>query len=337
MAIRLVLGAVAVGALGLGLSVGGGPDDRDRGEAPDRASERGRAGTPERIEVVGIANFFRLGPQLYSGSQPEGRAGFEALKRLGVRTVISVDGTRPDLETAHRLGLRYVHLPFGYDGVPESQATRLVKATRDLPGPVFIHCHHGQHRGPAAAAVCAIANDGWSRDQARDWLVTAGTDPNYKGLFATVDQFVTPRAEELARLTAADLPGRAELSDLVEAMVAIDGHWDHLKAVAEAGFRTPPGHPDIDPPHEALMLAEQFRELARSEAAEARGASFIALMRGADRDASDLEAALRQFGKAATPDARKTVESAFEAAGRRCSTCHARYRNVRPVPSSDAR
>src|SRR4051812_43585744 len=50
------------------------------------------AALPERLKVVGIENVYRLSPRLYSGGQPEGRAGFSALKRLGIRTLISVDG-----------------------------------------------------------------------------------------------------------------------------------------------------------------------------------------------------------------------------------------------------
>src|SRR5262249_10275117 len=116
---------------------------------------------PERIDAPGIENAFRLSPRLLSGGQPEGEMGFETLKRLGVKTVISVDGSQPDVEAARRNGLRYVHLPVGYDGIPRDQAILLVAAIRDLPGPVFVHCHHGKHRGPAAAAVCALATEGW--------------------------------------------------------------------------------------------------------------------------------------------------------------------------------
>ena len=72
------------------------------------------------------------------------------------------------------------------------QAIRLVKAIQELPGPVFVHCHHGKHRGPAAAAVCAMTTEGWDKARAQLWLGQAGTDPRYKGLFATVDRF-TPR------------------------------------------------------------------------------------------------------------------------------------------------
>src|SRR5437764_11542837 len=79
----------------------------------------------ERVDAAGLDNVFRISDRLCSGSSPEGDAGFASLKKLGVRTVLSVDGAAPDLERARRHGLRYVHLPIGYDSVPEEQALKL--------------------------------------------------------------------------------------------------------------------------------------------------------------------------------------------------------------------
>src|SRR5215475_14398645 len=73
------------------------------------------------VEAPGLHNVYRLTEKLLSGSSPEGDEGFASLQRLGVKTIISVDGMRPDLERAHRFGMRYVHLPIGYDGVPKEQ------------------------------------------------------------------------------------------------------------------------------------------------------------------------------------------------------------------------
>ena len=300
---------------------------RGQGDTPQEPSGGPSPALPERVEVAGVENLFRLSPRLYSGGQPDGRAGFEALKGLGIRTIISVDGARPDAEAARRLGLRYVHLPVGYDGIPRGQAVRLVKAMKDLPGPVFVHCHHGKHRGPAAAALCGVAAEGWKRDQARAWLERAGTDPKYRGLFASVERFAPPTPEELDRVVAGDLPERAEMPGLVEAMVKIDEHWDRLKAVEKAGFRTPQDHPDIDPPHEALLLAERFREQSRHE--QAGGDEFARLMADAGRDSEALEAALRRYGKAPSPAAKREAEAAYTRAGRSCSACHARHRDNR--------
>ena len=96
----------------------------------------------------------------YSGSVPEGDAGFDALVGLGVKTVISVDGALPDLARAKARGLRYVHLPIGYDGFDDARKAELVRAVRDLPRPIYLHCHHGKHRSAGAAATIAVSL-GW--------------------------------------------------------------------------------------------------------------------------------------------------------------------------------
>ncbi|MEM6655987.1 MAG: hypothetical protein AAF596_09305, partial [Planctomycetota bacterium] len=80
-----------------------------------------------------------------------------SLYRQGVRTLVSVDGARPDVALAAEHGLRYVHVPFGYDGIPREARLALTRVARDRQGGVYVHCHHGRHRGPAAAVVVARA------------------------------------------------------------------------------------------------------------------------------------------------------------------------------------
>jgi protein tyrosine phosphatase (PTP) superfamily phosphohydrolase (DUF442 family) len=295
-------------------------------QIPDKQTKKNGARTPERLEIRVIENTFRLSPRLFSGGDPHGVEGLSALKELGVKTIISVDGATPDIEVARRLGLRYVHLPIGYDGVPRGQAVRLIKAIKTLPGPVYVHCHHGKHRGPAAAAVCGLATEGWTNEQALAWMKQAGTSPDYEGLYASARGFVPPTVEELKR-AGTEFPERAKVPALVEMMVQVDERWDHLKAVEKAGFKAPPGQPDIDPSHEALQLVEQFRELVRLPDAKERGKEFLAAAEAAEGHATNLEHALRAFGKGQTPEARKRVEAAFLAAGKSCTTCHAQHRD----------
>src|SRR5690606_26674668 len=94
-------------------------------------------------------------------------------------------------------GMRYVHLPHGYDGISTNIQLQLASAAGTLPGPIYVHCHHGMHRGPAAAAVVCMANDGWTAAQATAWLHAAGTSTNYAGLFGTVRDFKIPSTETL--------------------------------------------------------------------------------------------------------------------------------------------
>jgi hypothetical protein len=247
-----------------------------------------------------------------------------------VTTLVSVDGSQPDVEMARRFGLKYVHLPVGYDGINRPQAVRIVKAVELSSGPVFVHCHHGLHRGPAAAALCGIATNGWNPKQAQAWLTEAGTDPKYAGLYATVRRFETPTNEELAEVTQAELPERSEVPGLVEQMIAIDMTWDHLLAIQKARFQPPSTNPDLDPSHEALMLAEGFNEAARQSEAAEKGREFLASLTAAGRDASSLSDTLRTLEQSRSPEAEEHVERAFARVKQDCAACHAVHRDNLP-------
>jgi protein tyrosine phosphatase (PTP) superfamily phosphohydrolase (DUF442 family) len=285
-----------------------------------------------KMEAKGLHNVFRLTDRLYSGSSPDGEEGFRSLQQLGVRTVISVDGARPDVEVARKFGLRYVHLPIGYDGVPPEQALRIAKAVRDLPGPVYIHCHHGKHRGPAAAAVAHLClDDQCGVETALEGMRQAGADPHYTGLYDAPRDLRRPTREELDRVPN-EFPEVAQVPALAQLMVSVDERWERLKLVHVAGWKTPPGHPDLDPPHEALQLLEQYTEAARLPEARDRPETFRAWLTEARKSAEALEQSLR-VAKDRGKINEKSAEEAFRAVNDSCVRCHAEYRDPPRKPS----
>src|SRR5688500_4513824 len=64
-------------------------------------------------EAAGLHNLWRVAANSYSGSEPHAEEGFASLAKLGIKTVISVDGARPNLEAAAKHGMKYVHIPTG--------------------------------------------------------------------------------------------------------------------------------------------------------------------------------------------------------------------------------
>jgi protein tyrosine phosphatase (PTP) superfamily phosphohydrolase (DUF442 family) len=314
------------GAFLLGLLTTAFASDPQARAVGEQVSATGAAKSPEKLEIPGIENGYRLSDNLFSGSDPHGLETLSALRKLGIKTIISVDGVAPDVETAKSLGIRYVHLPIGYDGVPRDQALRMVKAVKTLPGPVYVHCHHGIHRGPAAAAICGMASEGWSQERATGWMNLAGTATDYRGLYTSVRDFILPSKNELAAVDA-ELPELSEVDDLVALMVKVDERWDGLKAIQKAGFRPPAGHPDLDPTAEALQLVELFRESSRLPESEAEGGEFLQEMASAEGLANSLYEAMSKYEKQASPDSLKELESAFLAAGKSCKACHVKFRD----------
>lgn len=274
------------------------------------------------VNLPGLHNVIRVSAKLISGSSPEGDAGFESLRSLSVRSIITVDGAQPEVERARRFDLRYVHLPIGYDGISQEQANRLARAVRDLPGPIYLHCHHGKHRAPAAAAAVQFCLDaGCTAAAAIEIMKRAGTDPHYVGLFAAPNRLHRPTANELGEV-AAEFPETAAVPALAQAMVAIDATWDHLTAIRNAGWKTPANHADLDPPHEALQLVEHYRELARSDGISKRSDDFRRWLSESETSATALETLLRSTAPPAD------IEKAFDRCRLSCTQCHAKYRDV---------
>lgn len=263
------------------------------------------------VDTHALHNVWQLSPRIMSGSEPEGEAAFAELAKLGVKTIVSVDGIAPQLEVAKKFGMRYVHVPIGYDGIDVQSRGALTRVAQDIRGSIYIHCHHGKHRGPAAAAIICRADDGRSADAARAILEKAGTGREYPGLWRDVEQYVKPTGE-LPALTE-----RAEVESLASAMARIDRTFDRLKLLSQAKWQQPlPEHPDVVADSEALQLQEFFTEAARV----AKPADLKQGLQRATALAEQLKTAV-SGGDAAKSDKLLIDFSSG------CTGCHKQFRN----------
>lgn len=274
-----------------------------------------------------IHNVFRIHERVYSGGQPIGDAGFQLLKELGIKTVISVDGAKPDVARAAKFGLRYVHLPHGYNGVPAGRAAELAKAVRELDAPIFIHCHHGKHRSPAASAVACVTAGLIPPEASLPILAAAGTSKSYRGLYESAEEARAMDPAVLEQL-AVEFKQVAEVPAMADAMVQIEHRHDHLKQLAANGWELLPEHPDVAPAHEALMLREHLTELLRTDEVQQQPPGFRKLLQQGEQHAQSLEEAYRQWRTARTAERLQRLNGALEAVNKNCVTCHAEFRDV---------
>ncbi|HZE98462.1 MAG TPA: hypothetical protein VE981_15625 [Planctomycetota bacterium] len=278
---------------------------------------------PAPVHRPGLENAHWITGKVISGAQPEGDEAFRELAELGVKTVISVDGAKPDVEAARRFGIRTVHLPIGYDGVPKERTLELAKAIEELPGPVYMHCHHGQHRGPAAAVVACVVAGRMDNARAVETMKTLGTGAQYAGLWESARTARKADAAELRDLRV-EFREIAPVPPLAEAMVGLDGAFEHLQLCAKAGWTRPAEHPDVDPAHEALKVREIGVEIMRTDDFKTRSGDFQGRMAAMRAASERLELLLRAAAS------REESDRALAALKQTCADCHKPYRNVRP-------
>jgi protein tyrosine phosphatase (PTP) superfamily phosphohydrolase (DUF442 family) len=266
-------------------------------------------------DLDGIHNLMKVSNRMYSGSEPHGEEGFASLAKLGVKTVISVDGAKPNVEIAKQYGIRYVHIPIGYAGVPEDAGLSLMRAVTEVDTPIYVHCHHGKHRGPAAAAVACVAAGDLTNKDAIKVLERAGTSKDYQGLWRDVKDFVPPPAG--AKLP--ELVETAEVGSFVAAMSQVDRAFDNLKLCRDAKWSAPPEEPDLAPTQEALLLMEGLHEAGRN-LEDGHDEQFKKWLAEAETQATELRNDLQTNNADAATARLLGLENS-------CKQCHQKYRD----------
>lgn len=237
---------------------------------------------------------------VYVGGAPDERLWAE-LEARGVKTVVGVEGVPPVAPTDLGSGVRLVHIPIGYDGVDPRAAGQLTRVAREAERPLYVYCHHGRHRGPAAAAIVCRAAGLLDESGAVDLLRQANTDPKYAGLWRDVAAYQPPPTDaDLPELTSA-----SPTSPLRLAMCQLDRAWETVDS-AETRDESRAAW---------VLVVESLIESRR--AAEGGNADLVDRLQRALESAEDLEES------DSDPDSRARLERF----GQRCHDCHATHRD----------
>lgn len=284
-------------------------------------------------DLPGIHNVVAYHDNYWSGSMPEGEKGFDTLAGMGVKTIISVDGGAPDVEAAKARGIRYIHLPIGYNGFDEDRKLELTRATRDAlkQGPVYIHCHHGKHRSAGAAGTAVVGLGMASPEAMIARMKVSGTAAGYKGLYACVN---SASVLSLAMVDAANpnFPERALPAGFLKSMVEIDEFTEQLKEVEKAGWTVPADHPDLVPAAVAGNLSNLLRHASTTTKARTKPAEFAELL----VKNSDQAAMLEDMIAAGEKDTKKLSDQ-FQLVAATCKDCHTKFRDEPPLPEGGGR
>jgi tyrosine-protein phosphatase SIW14 len=125
--------------------------------------------SPSPLKGINIQNFGQMDERFYRGAQP-GQGDFQALKTLGVKTVVDLQNDPTDYEksSVEALGMKYVNIPMSGSSKPErAKVDQFLKLLDDpSTGVVFVHCKAGIHRTGVMGAAYRVNKYGWNYDQA---------------------------------------------------------------------------------------------------------------------------------------------------------------------------
>ena len=133
------------------------------------AAAKGSAEKNPAFSGVHIKNFGQMDERFFRGAEPKNIEDFQALKQLGVHTVIDLQAepASSDRGMVQSLGMRYVNIPMVDKAYPRPEWVAAFLKTVDDPatGKFFVHCAGGRHRTGAMGAVYRYEKYGWNLDQ----------------------------------------------------------------------------------------------------------------------------------------------------------------------------
>jgi hypothetical protein len=198
----------------------------------------------------------------------------------------------------------------------------LAKAMRELPRPIYIHCHHGVHRGPAAAALGLICVGELEPTEGVELLHTAGTSESYDGLYDDVSTAIRIPGINIDTLGPKELPEAVVVTGLAASMIEINDAFKDIRAVADNSWQVPSDHPDIELDEVAPRLPELFEALADELDQPANAHvddGYRAMMREAADEAAAFAAAIADENWTLADELRPSVAQS-------CVRCHEGYR-----------
>ena len=267
-----------------------------------------------------LHNAFKVTDKVSAGAKPDGDAAFKALSEMGVKTIISVDGAKPDLESAHKYGMRYVHLPIHYKNVKSQEGKEIAKALLEMPGPIYLHCPHGKNRAAAGVAMGCVMNGMIDQAQADTLFKTFGTGLDYVGLMSSVREAKRVSLEELKSMKV-DFKETHSVEAMAEAMADISRTWDELTQLQKSNWKSLENHPELVPAEASKWLNAQFVALESTRESKVFPEPYQKML----RDAQNASKALSDILAAPKIDT-QAVTGAMQRVDSACSICHKFYR-----------
>lgn len=155
------------------------PEPNDASDAGSGAPQRAYIGgipthpAPEgdAYKVLGYRNGLRFyvvqyNSKLYRGGDILSQEGTQALKALGIKTIISITPSLRERALAKENGFVLVEMPFSPSFMTKADLDSFLAAVEKNPAPIYVHDFGGINKAAIMLAHYRIHKEGWTYERA---------------------------------------------------------------------------------------------------------------------------------------------------------------------------
>ena len=151
------------------------------------------------VDGTTVKNLYKVEDGLYRGAQPTA-AGFQELRKLGIKTVLNVAGGAGDDVLIQKDSLKLFHVPMRAWGLRDDLVIQALRVMTDPTNrPLLIHCQHGADRTGALVALYRVVVQGWTKEKAVEEMKRGGY--HHSSLWRNLDEYVMKADVENLRKT----------------------------------------------------------------------------------------------------------------------------------------
>jgi len=152
-----------------------------------------------RNDIGGLSNFAKISDNLYRGAQPSAE-GFKSLKKMGVKTIISLRAFHSDRDMIKGNGLYYMRVKFNTWHAENEDILKVFKIIINPDyQPVFIHCQHGSDRTGTVMAIYRNIFQNWEMSDAINEMKKFGFHEIWSNLIKYLNGFDSKNFIELLK------------------------------------------------------------------------------------------------------------------------------------------
>jgi protein tyrosine/serine phosphatase len=172
------------------------PVAKDKVEIPTAESPK-----PQN-DLSGLTNFAKVTDGLYRGAQPTAE-GFAQLKKMGIKTVVSLRSMHSDRSLLEGTGLQYIRISCKPWHPEEEDVLKFFKIVLNPANqPVFVHCQHGADRTGMVIGVFRIMQQGWTVEKVFKEMDDFGRHPIFKDIAKYLKKFDPKKLKEKLEKTS---------------------------------------------------------------------------------------------------------------------------------------